>query len=416
MSIKEVHTGYMNVDVIGNEDLFPNEGYEFPQHNNPKISLNSKTSAMFPLNPKINSKARVTQSIEPPPTEIIDPVMPQVRSHRSKLIYETMVKTRAKQIDYNQQRREYEAQVKDAEEQEEMEQIQLAKEKAQRQQLKARQKMRDLRQTYMEQLSEVEKRKQRERQAEIDYEQELKRQNRKLQKEEEKKQERQKQLNAERREEFRRINDEILMRKANKREQEEEEEKRIQRENAEVQARDDARAAEEEKRRLAMTKKREHVVEMMSIELQKTQNKNNEVQQAAESAAAKATMAEVTALKNKQEQMYNERHNDWINLQREKQARKRTGVKRAFPSRTKEIDEEAFARTQRRLENERVKEYQMRQAEQRRRMEKEEIENDILEDQKMLQATQDKYNKSLAQLQSMIPPELGITVPQFTIK
>ncbi|KAK8900204.1 hypothetical protein M9Y10_002527 [Tritrichomonas musculus] len=416
MSIQEVHTGYMNVDVIGNEDLFPNEGYEFPQHNNPKISLNSKTSAMFPLNPKINSKVKATQSIAAPPTGIIDPVMPQVRSHRSKLIYETMVKTRAKQVDYNQQKREYDAQVKDAEDQQEMEQIQLAKEKAQRQQLKARQKMRDLRQTYVEQLSEVEKRKQRERQAELDYEQELKRQNRIQQKEEEKKQERQRKINEERREEFRRINDEILMRKANKREQEEEEEKRIQKENAEVQAKNDARAAEEEKRRLAMTKKREHVVELMSIELQKTQNKNDQVQQAAESAASKAAIAEVTALKEKQERMFNERHNDWINLQKEKQARKRTGVKRAFPSRQTEIDEEAYARTQRRIENERVKQYQMLQAEDRKRREKEEIENDILEDQKMLQATQDKFNKSLAQLQSMIPPELGITVPQFTVK
>ena len=205
------------------------------------------------------------------------------------------------------------------------------------------------------------------------------------------------------------------MRKAHRREQEEEEEKRIQKENAEVQERNDG-AAEEEQRRMTMTRKREHVIELMSQELQKTQNKNDQVQQAAESAAAKATMEEINTLKRKQEQMYNERHNDWLNLQKERQARKRTGVKRAFPTRKQEVDEEAFALTQRKREAERIKEYQKRQAAERRLMEKLEIENSLKEDQKMLQATQEKFNRQLEQLQNFIPPELGITVPTFTVQ
>ncbi|OHS93955.1 trichohyalin [Tritrichomonas foetus] len=410
----------MNVDIIGNEDLFPNEGYEFPQHDNAKITLNSKTSAMFPLNRKINDKVKQTtkmtsQSISAAPNPVIDPVMPQVRSHRSKLIYETMVKTRSKQVDYNQQKREYDAEVKFAEDQEEIQQIALAKEKALRQKEKARQKMIDLRQTYKEQLADVEKWKQKERQAELDYERELKRQDKILRKEEEKKQQKLKEIAEQRREEFRKINDEILMRKANLREKEEEEEKRIQKENAEVQARNDARAAEDERRRFSMTKKREQVVELMSKELEKTRSNNDRVQQNAESAAAKATMAEVMALKEKHQHMYEERHNDWLNIQREKQARKRTGVKRPFPSRQQEIDADAYAAAQRKREAERVKQFQLAQIDQRKRMEKEEIENDIRQDEEMLRMAQEKFDRSLAQMQNLIPPELGITVPKYTV-
>ena len=413
--MKQTTTGYMNIDVIGNEDLYPDQGYDFPVHNNPRPGLNSRTSAMFPLNKKINDQAKPGKPLSQPPEAVIDPVFPKVRSHRSKLIYETMVKTRAKQVDYNQRKREYDAEVKDAEDAEEMQQIALAKAKEQRQREKERQKMLELNETYKQQLAEVERNREREKRELQQYEHKLRLHYLEQEKEERKKMEKQRMIQEERKEEFRRINDQMLMKRANKIEKEYEEDLKIRKENAEIQAIQDARAAEEKRRRMELTRKREIAADLMAKDLERSRKKNNEAQEAAESAAAKASMREIMELKTKHENMLEERHNDWMNLQRERQARRRTGVKRNFPQRIEPFDAEAFAAEQRRREISRVKEFQKNQIEERKRMEKEEIENDLRLDREMLRMAQEKFDKSLASMQNFIPPELGITVPTYNV-
>lgn len=414
MRNREPTSGYTRTDIIGNYDLHPTEGYMFPPREQPKITLNSKTSAMFPLNKKINDQIRPVPVMDEP-SPVIDKYMPQVKKHRRKVIHDTMVNVTSKQRQYAQDKRLYDQEVRQAEAEAESQQIQLAKEKDERERLKRMRKKQELNQTYKDQLQMIERRKQQERYEELQYEEELRLQNKAAQKLEDQRLEKLRKIAEERREEFRLKNDELLMRKEYRREKELEEERRIQRENAEVQRRQDARAAEDARRRMIKTKMRSRVAEQRAKDLAEQTQRNNDEQEAAESAASKAAFKHVQELKDRQEQLYEERHNDWLALQKEKQARKRLGPKKAFPIRKPGVDEYLYNQQQRKREVERVKKYQYAQIEERRRKEKEEIENDILEDNKMLEATQAKFNQSLKQLQSMIPKELGITVPEYKI-
>jgi amidohydrolase len=47
-------TGYTLVDKIGNEDLFPDEGYAFPPQTYAKQTKSYRSSTLFPFNPEIN--------------------------------------------------------------------------------------------------------------------------------------------------------------------------------------------------------------------------------------------------------------------------------------------------------------------------------------------------------------------------
>ena len=206
-----------------------------------------------------------------------------------------------------------------------------------------------------------------------------------------------------------------MMRKERNREKDLEEERRIAKENWEVQQRQDARAAEDERRRMIKTNRRARVVEQQAKELERLTKKKNDEQEAAESATALATARRVKELKERQEQLIQDRHNEWMTLQREREAHRRLGPKKAFPARKQEVDAFLYDQEQRKREVYRLKEYQRAQIEERRKREKEEIENDIYEDNKMLAATQAKFNKSLQQLQTMIPKDLNITVPEYNI-
>lgn len=404
------HTGFTNTDVIGNYDLHPDEGYEFPNRGNPKETLNTKDSKMFPLNKKINDKIqKKTRPIEP--EGVIEKPMPQVKSHRSRLIYETMVNTRKQQLDYSALKTEYDAEQKTIEQEEETAQIELAKQKQAKENAKRRQKMKELNQVYEEQLQDIERRKQKEREEELAYERQLKLQDIEQAKLERKKQERLKKIAEERKTEFQKRNEELLMRRAARQEQEIEDEKKIQKESAEVQARQDERAKEDERRRMVKTQMRSRVVEQRSRDLEKQTKKNNDIQEASESAAAKATAAEVFALKVKQEQLLADRHTEWIRLQKERKIKSRQVTKRPFPSKRKEQDALEYEMIQRKREEERLKRIQYAQIQERKQKDKKEIEDDIALDQKMLATSKAQFDKSLKQLKTLIPEELGISIP-----
>ena len=408
-------SGYTRTDIIGNYDLYPYQGYEFPPGPT-KPSKTQKGSSMFPLNPKINCRVQEAEVGEEPPEGVIDPVMPQTRKFRRKMIFDAMVNMRGKQIKYNEQKRQYDMAVKAAEAETEMRQIALAKEKGERERLKRDKKIAQLRDFYTTQIDAVNKRREKERKEQLDYEAELARQNALKDLEEQKKQERLRQIAEERKEEFRRRNEELLMRRAARQEQEIEEEKRIARESAEMAEKRDQRAAEEKRIRMMKTNARAQVVDVLSKELAEIAKKNNEAQEAAESATAKAKMKEVMTLRAKQEQLIEDRHREWMTLQRERAARRKLGPKQPFPLKKKEFDAEAFAARQRRIEEERLKTYQKKQIEQRKQREQQEIADDLALDNKMLDATQAKFDQSLNKLQTLIPEELGITVPTYSVR
>jgi hypothetical protein len=204
------------------------------------------------------------------------------------------------------------------------------------------------------------------------------------------------------------------MRKANQREQEIEDEKIIQRQNAEMQARRDVRSAEDARRRMERTLLRSRVVEQQAKELARQTKRNDEIQEASESAAAQATMREIMLLKTKKEEMEASRHNEWLLLQKERTARRKVGHKRVFPCRKFEVDADEFDRKQRKVESMRLQTYLGKQMTERRDREKREVEDDIALDNAMIAATQAKFNQSLRSLDNLIPSELGITVPAYT--
>lgn len=405
------HTGFTNTDIIGNYDLHPNEGYEFKNHGDaPRQTLNTKSSKMFPLNKKINDQVPKKQR-PAEPEGVIEKPMPQVRSHRSRLIYETMVNTRKQQVDYLNQKKDYEAEQKTIEQEEENAQIELAKQKQARELAKRKQKMKELNKVYEEQLQDVEKRKQKEREEELQYERILKQQDIEQAKDERKRQERLRKIAEERKTEFQKRNDELLMRRAARQEQEIEEEKRIQREASEVQARQEERQREDERRRMEKTEMRSRLVEQQLKELKNKSQKNDDIQEAAESAAARSKAKEILALKTKQEGMIHDRHSEWIKLQKERTVKSHQYTKRPFPSKKKEQDALEFEMTQRKREEERLKRIQYAQIQERKRQEQKEIDDDLALDQSMLATSKAQFEKSLQQLKTLIPEELGISVP-----
>lgn len=420
MNRRSYSSGYTNVDIIGNEDLFPNEGYEFPP-NQIKNTRNYRTSTLFPLNTAINSQAIDTTTKMRsrdlgdlrPPTPIEDKPMPKVRSHRSKIIYETMINTRGKQVKYNEKLREYEREQGDVAASLDDIELQICRTKAQEERDQKKHNMKMLSLAYQQQLQEVENRKKREREIEQAYENQLKLEDEKLREEERKKNERLKQIQRERREEFEKKNEELQKSRQLRHQMEREEEKRIQQEAAEIELRKEERAKEDERRRLEMTKIRSRVVDQQAKNLKNLQQQVDTHQALAESEASKNALREVQATKEKHEKMEKDRHSEWLKLQKEKQIKNRHVVKRPFPSKQKEADELEFAEQQRQRENKSYRAVQEKQHQERIAQERREKEEELIEDQRMIEESQKKFEKSLQTLQKLVPEELGITVPKY---
>jgi hypothetical protein len=137
----------MRTDILGNEDLHPDEGYQFPQRDAARITRNQKVSTMFLMNAKINGQVDPVSFVDGPPDPVVDPPMPDTKKYRSKLIFDTTVAVRQRQIDHAQQRQLHEAAHKAAESDQEMVQVDAAKRRAQRDLEKQRRKMAELAQT-----------------------------------------------------------------------------------------------------------------------------------------------------------------------------------------------------------------------------------------------------------------------------
>jgi hypothetical protein len=189
----------------------------------------------------------------------------------------------------------------------------------------------------------------------------------------------------------------------------------VLREQAELQAERDARAAEDVRRRQEKTETRARVCEARARELEDQQKRQQQQDAIAESTFARSVIESVAENQRKQEVLDAERHGDWIRLQKERDARRKTGRTQPFPTKRHAVDADEFARNQRKLENLRVQAALTQQVEQRRAREQQELADDMEKDRAMLEATQAQFDRSLKNLQTLIPPEAGIQVPTYTV-
>jgi hypothetical protein len=369
---------------------------------------------MFPMNAAINDQIPPARYITPP-DPVVESPMPQVRSHRSKLIFDTMVTTRSKQLAYGDDKRAYDAEVKAANAEVEMQQVALAKAQAEKDALVRSQKTRELRETYKTQLADVASRQIRERQEELDYDAYLQRQSALADREDATKRDRQRVIAAAQRDELVRYNDALLQRKGKRIVEDIEQEKVLQRQSAELAVIKDARAAEDVRRRLEKTQIRARVAEQRARDLESESQKVQNEEEASYSAFQEARKRGVMTLKERREDMNANDHNDWVTVQKEKAARKKDGRKQPFPARKKELDVEEYNRSQRRTENSRLQTYLGRQIAERKAREQEEIDNDIELDRRMIAATQAKFDQSHQKMQALIPADSGIQMPTYTL-
>jgi hypothetical protein len=403
----------MRTDILGNEDLHPDEGYQFPPHDAVRITRNQKLSTMFPMNSKINCQVDPVSFVDVPPDPVIDPPLPHTKKYRSKLIFDTTVAVRQRQIDHSQQRRLHEAARKAAESDYEMAQVDAAKRRAQRDLEKQQRKIAELAQTYELQFAEKQSRLQREKDWECDidetYRIEDEQQNRSFAQQ----QTRARDIRATKERECASAVHEVRIRKEAERDAEIEREVAIQEQDQEVQAHWEDVRKEAERRRLAKSKQRARVVEKLAEEMVANPVKPRGPE-AAESELARKKIDAVVREHAAHEAMEEQRKQEWLNSQKEKDARMKMGRKKPYPAKRQPVDVDEFNRRQRRTENLRVQDVLALQIAERREREKEEIQADIAFDEFSLAERQQKFEKSLQKLQTLVPEETGIKVPKYT--
>ena len=408
-------SGYTNVDIIGNEDLFPYEGYEFIPHEPRQSTRDRYVSVDFPLNTSINTiKVKPKNPIQPP-KPFVDKPFPKVKSHRAKMIYETTINVRKKQIDYNQQYREYQRELREEEKENEMEQIQLAQKAIEDQEKLRYGEKQKLRENYEEQFKLHAAQKEKERELERQEVLAMKKRQQEQAKEDELKEQKKREIQKQIKDDFIKRNEMLQQMKATKHEREKEEERRIAKQAEDDDKIHEQRRIREEEIRMEKTRRREMVVEMQAKELAKQKKKIDDFQEKAESQASINEERERQRIENERKKAAEDRHRDWLRLRQENQMKNRRLVKRTFPSRIDDFDEEKYNQEQQRRQAIAYKTCQMSQAIARRKREQEEIENDIKEERANLERTTMQFNQSLKKLQESVPQELGLKVPEYRI-
>ena len=408
-------SGYTNVDILGNEDLFPNEGYEFPPHEPRQSTKDRYVSVDFPLNTAINTTKLQTKANIVPPETFVDKPLPKVKSHRAKLIYDTTISVRKQQTDYKQRLQEYNREVAEQEKEEEMEQIRIAK-KAIEEQEKARLGEKEkLRKNYEEQFRLHAKQKEAEKEQERLEVLEMKRMQAEEAKLDEIKEQKKREVQKTFKDEFIKRNEMLQQMKATKHQREKEEEKIIAKQAEDDSKIQEARARREEEVRLEKTKRRAIVVEMQAKALAQQQKQIDDFQEKAESQASLNAEKERQKAEETRKKAMEDRHQEWLRLRKEKEVKNRILTKRPFPTRYQEVDEEKFNEEQAKNQRMMYRKCQMTQALEKQKREKEEIENDIREEKENLERTTMQFNQSLKKLQESVPKELGLTVPEYKV-
>jgi hypothetical protein len=409
-------SGYTNVDKIGNEDLFPEEGYAFPPQNQARQTKSYRSSITFPFNQQIKSRAEMNTSKSqplPPPAPFQDPPLYLGRSNRRRMILDATFKTRAQQVRYKEMLAEHALEQPDQLTTLQTEELRLVDEELEAERVQRRQTQRDLSDVYQTQLASVEQRKEREHEDDLRFEASLREMDQKIAEEEAEKAEKLRLLRREMREDYNRKNAALLQARATRIAGEKEEEKRLQFEAAEIQQRRDERAVEDERRRLEKTQIRARVCEAQAKALSQAQVKQESEQQAAESETSKAAHQRLLQERQKYRQMERERHDDWIQLQKEKAAQRVDYIERPFPRKQENLENEFDEEADKLRRAKKTQAYQLTQMQERREQERKDKEDSLARDRDMLATTDQQRDASIQRLQSLVPPQLEIDVPKL---
>lgn len=406
-------SGYTMVDILGNEDLFPDQGYEFPPHPPKQSTRDRYVSVDFPLNTTINTTAVLHQKELQPPEPVIDKPLPKVKDHRRRLIYETTINVRKKQIEYNTLLKEYNREKREQEKEQEAYQLKIAREAVEKEEERHMGDKQKLRENYEEQIRAHQAEQEKKHQEELQEVEAMKRANEKERMKELLKEEKDKQIRQEIRDDFLKRNQMLQEMKETRHIRQKEEEKEIQRQAASMAEIEEARTKREEEVRLEKTKRRAIVVEMQAKALAQQKQKIDDFQEKAESQAAINAEKERTAMIEKRKKQEEDRKKEWQTLAKENDAKNKIKTKKAFPTRDEYFDEEKFNAEQTKREREYYKTMQMKQAADRRQREKEEQMMELEIERQNLERTDNQFNASIKKLQDSVPVELGITVPQY---
>jgi hypothetical protein len=416
-------TGHALVDKIGNQDLFPDEGYAFPRRVYSKQTKSYRSSALFPFNPEINRRARErtqphsTSTLDDkPPTPFVDPPLRFGRTGRRKAILAATLDTRSRQLQYQERLSEYNRNHTNALEAQRNAELEACNEELAAERTARRREQVELRTAYQEQLQSVAQRRQREQQEAAEFDERLKEQQRRTAAEEAAKREKQRTIRGEMAAEYNRKNADMQQARERRIAAEKDEEKRLQLENAEIQRQRDERAAEDERRRLEKTRFRARVCEAQARNIAEMQSKQEAEQQIAESATASNEERRLLEKKERQQQMDRDRHAEWLRLQREREARRLHSTKKPFPRRPDEADADALEAQRKRQENTECRLAQRQQIEERRQAQREQAEKTKRLEQEMLDASKARFDQSLSRLQTLVPAELDIKVPAYVPK
>jgi hypothetical protein len=117
--------------------------------------------------------------------------------------------------------------------------------------------------------------------------------------------------------------------------------------------------------------------------------------------------------KQKEEQLERERHADWLQLQKERAARKTNAPERPFPRRADVSDAEGAAEAEKRRERILYSDFQRQQAEARREAQRKEAEEMRVREGRRVAENQRRFDESIERLQTLVPPGLEIKVPKY---
>lgn len=389
-------SGYARVSVIDQQDLFPNEGYEFPDQRHKPPTNSYRISADSPFNtnykhssawkePQSNSIANCMSNMMR--TEhicnrvavkaIAAPTDGELRPLYSKIAQQAIEKDRQVQLRMREQMRLQKMKEDDYWAQVEQEQGEKTKE-VERQYINSiRSSQKALADDYQEQFRLHKKREDAEKQELKEEAEKIKKIQEQEHKEELKRQERIRQENAEKAKEFQILNDQLLQRKQRKIEEDLKQEAITMKQHEESERRQDERNNFLKKRREEKNKIRERLIDQQSKKLAEIHAKQQKDQNVAESEIAKREEMERQKKITKQREQALQRKNDYEEFLRTKDLKKST--EQVEPDFALNDDEEArkFDEQMKAQERRKVMRLQMAQAAERRERERRERIDEI---------------------------------------
>ena len=390
-------SGFSRVDIIGQEDLFPNEGYEFKPGRS-KLTNSYRVSEDSPFAPtfrhKINDKTEEQKVLEQQMPQMIKTdrlctkaaatairtcIDGELMPLHSSIAEQAVLKERQQQIYMNEQRKL--AQMKDEARWAEIEQQEADATRAfyNRNDTSKRDAQRQLAEVYQNELT-LHKRRIQEQQNIEKQEAEQRAKVQAAQEAAEKEKARQKKDEERKRLlEFEKLNGTMLQRKKQRQLAEMEIDKRVQKEHEQIEAKNQARQEYLQKIKDEKNKRREKIIQMQAKKLLEMQKKQDTTLENAVSELQKREEAERQAEIQKRKDMVKQRHDEWQESLKLREEKKLAEKNRPKTPEIIDYDEDAreFERLTRIEEMKRLRAAQKKQIEERKAREQKELEENL---------------------------------------